>query len=131
MLAFVPVAVIALPLGRYLRHPIPPRQVPVTGIITFRGAPLIGATVAFFHADLDRGLAGAVITDVTGRYSMITIRGADGMLPGSYKVSISGGYSTCPWVPPTRRHVDPATSGLVVDVVKDTPVVFNLNLTMP
>jgi hypothetical protein len=89
LLAFVPVAVVALIVGRYLRSPLP---VPVSGVVTLNGQPLDGATVMFFLID-SNGRAAVGTSDMTGRFQLQTyVSGSTilpGALPGSYRVTVA------------------------------------------
>jgi len=63
--------------------------VPVAGIVTLDGTPLIEATVAF---DPVRGGSGTVYvatTDTSGEYALKDLDGSAGAPPGSYRISIS------------------------------------------
>jgi hypothetical protein len=82
MLAFVPVAIVALPFGWYLRRPGPPRTVPVSGTITLDGAPLFGVVV-FFHP-VDHAV-GRMAEGCTGRLGKFTLRteSAEGAVPSA------------------------------------------------
>ena len=63
-----------------------PKTVPVTGSVTFKGAPVAGATVSFQATDGSRSSVG--ITDDGGKYALTTFVRGDGAVPGEYRVSI-------------------------------------------
>jgi len=62
--------------------------VPVSGAVTFQGAPVQGANVAF-SPDGAEGRAAAGTTDAQGKYQLTTLNANDGAKPGNYKVMIS------------------------------------------
>jgi hypothetical protein len=132
MLAFVPVAIIALLAGWYLRQPKP---VPVSGTVTLNGQPIDGAEVSFFPAD-PKGRAATGMTDKAGRVKLLTMIGSgavfDKVYPGSYRVTVvkvNRGTSTRFGSSLPDRYADLATSGLTAEVVtEDGPCVFTFNL---
>lgn len=62
--------------------------VPVTGVVTFQGAPVQGASVTFYP-DGPGGRAAAGTTDAQGKYQLTTLNANDGATPGKYKVMVS------------------------------------------
>ena len=62
----------------------------VKGTVTFNGAPVEGATIAFFPMD-NSGLAAGGMTDTSGHYTLTAdnslVAGA-GTKPGKYKVTV-------------------------------------------
>src|SRR5207253_2712864 len=80
LLAFVPVALIALPLGYYLRHPWPPQTFAVTGTVTLDGVPLDDALISFLPLNDMRKAAAAGTTDAAGKFALQTHMGG-----GSFK----------------------------------------------
>lgn len=61
-------------------------KVPVSGRVTFKGQPLADATV-MFHGESVKGTAHAV-TDDNGEFTLTSREDDDGVLPGSYKVTV-------------------------------------------
>lgn len=117
---------------------VPPHQeglVSVGGVVTIGGLPVAGAVVVF-HADKD-GRSASAITDGEGHYQMTTFQRHDGVMPGSYAVSIvkyedaESGASDGKYVPiegnvPVPKSVlpvkyaSPKTSGLTASVQPGT-----------
>lgn len=60
---------------------------PVSGVVTFRGAPIEGAQVTFVPTQ--GGMSAVGVTDAEGRYSLTTRSKDDGAVPGSYTVKIT------------------------------------------
>ena len=60
---------------------------PVEGLVTFDGKPLAGAAVVFVPQGAGRDATGQ--TDAAGRFEMSTFEPGDGVLPGTYKVTIT------------------------------------------
>jgi hypothetical protein len=61
--------------------------VAASGTVTYKGAPVEGATVAFVP-DGDGKAAGGR-TDASGKFTLTTVNPGDGVLPGRYKVSVT------------------------------------------
>lgn len=59
-----------------------------TGVVTYNGAPVEGATVVFIP-QVQGGASGSAITDAQGAYSANSGSVGEGLLPGEYKVTIS------------------------------------------
>ncbi|HVC97471.1 MAG TPA: hypothetical protein VND64_27560, partial [Pirellulales bacterium] len=76
----------------YVRRPVPPPPVPVTGIVTLDGVLLDAARVVFVPID-HQGYPEDALTDTTGGFTLKTYMDgaspATGAQPGSYKVAIS------------------------------------------
>ncbi|MEZ6112701.1 MAG: carboxypeptidase-like regulatory domain-containing protein [Pirellulaceae bacterium] len=112
-----------------------PDGAPVTGVVTYNGSPVSGATVTFHPKSGDR--AAVAQTDAAGIYQLTTQAANDGALPGDYvvtvtKIEFSGGtelpedhpdYGKAPasdeseaksLVP--QKYGDPKTSDLAVTV---------------
>jgi hypothetical protein len=112
---------------------------PVSGIVTYRGQPVEGATVAFQSSTGAEGAFG--VSDASGKYSLTTFTSGDGAVPGQYKVKVfkyqgaEGGAAAADqdsddYVPPTEgaaeptatqnvlpaKYADPNTSGLTATV---------------
>jgi hypothetical protein len=143
LLAVVPVALITLPHGWYVRRPVPPRTIPVSGIVTLDGQPLEFATVIFFPVD-PNGRAALGVTDSIGRFwSQTHIGGRNkhklvsGALPGFYRVTLERSGRVDDWYPPKppadvpEKYTDVDTSGMGVEVTVGGPNVFALSLTTP
>lgn len=101
--------------------------VPVTGEVTFNGAPVVGAGVIFVPSQ--GGLPGMAVTDAEGQFELKTAN-EEGAKVGPYQVTISKiqtitipqqhgfpVYQTKSLIPPKYRKT--TTSGLTVDVVDD------------
>lgn len=66
-----------------------PKKYTVSGAVQYKGQPLAGGSIDFIPEDGDMAKqAGTSIKD--GKYEF---SGANGLQPGKYKVSISGGFS--------------------------------------
>lgn len=61
--------------------------VEVTGLITYQGSPIEGATVAFVPESEGRAASG--LTDADGKFKLTTLKPGDGARPGRYKVTVS------------------------------------------
>ena len=64
-----------------------PKRVPVTGTITYQGAPLPDAAVAYIPASGGSPAQGT--TDSQGIYRLTTFTENDGAIPGTYGIAIS------------------------------------------
>jgi len=75
--------------------PPPPNTIPVTGVVTIDGQPLVGANVSFFAQGDTQGRGGMGQTDAEGRFTVhlfntqSTEKGHPGLFAGEYKVIIS------------------------------------------
>ena len=146
LLAIVPVAVVSLPLGWYIRRPGPrPPPVPVSGTILLDGDLLIGARVEFYPTD-PNGQIGAGLTEWNGTFELPTRKPSINHICGSwpirplagvYKVTVitrlAGRALTIPGAPIAPeipgRYANPETSGLIADVTYDGPNAFTFNLS--
>jgi hypothetical protein len=101
--------------------------VPVTGEVTFKGAPVVGAGVMFVPTQA--GLPGMAVTDANGQFELKTAN-ESGAQVGNYQVTISKVqkitipqqhgfplYETKSLIPQKYRKT--TTSGLTVEVVDD------------
>jgi hypothetical protein len=77
----------------------------VTGTVTLDGKPLAGAAIQFVPQGAGRDATGE--TDKNGHFAMSTFKPGDGVLPGTYKVTIA---------PPTGE-VDKATYATAEDAM--------------
>jgi hypothetical protein len=68
------------------------KVVPVKGKVTYRGQPLVGASVSFNPVDRTNGRVAGGQTDANGNYTLATLEGgtkiAQGALLGDYKVIV-------------------------------------------
>jgi hypothetical protein len=65
-----------------------PKTVPVTGTVTYKGAPVEGAAVVFKpESSQERGAVGT--TDSEGHFKLMTYEPNDGAIPGLFLVEIS------------------------------------------
>ena len=64
-----------------------PETVPVSGAATFNGQPIEGATVMFLPK-VPPGNGAGGLTDSSGRFRLTTFESGDGVVPGSYLVTI-------------------------------------------
>lgn len=64
-----------------------PELVPVSGSVTFKGAPVEGATVTFYSEKSPRSAQG--VTDASGNFKLTTYDTNDGAVAGEHTVSIS------------------------------------------
>jgi hypothetical protein len=75
--------------------PPPPATIPVNGVVTLDGQPLVAANVSFFPQGETTGRGGMGQTDAEGRFTVhlhnnqSTEKGAPGLFAGQYKVIIS------------------------------------------
>ena len=67
-------------------EPANPDLVPVTGLVTYRGAPVADAIVTFRAADNSTSAFGQ--TNAEGIYRLTTKQTNDGALPGNYLVTV-------------------------------------------
>ncbi len=126
---------------------------PVTGTVTYKGAPVADASVALTPdsppgpTPIGRGAFGR--TNAEGKFTLMTFVADDGAVPGAYKVSVtkiegqtSGGAETGAddyvdpgqGPPPKPKHLLPEkysktnTSGLTATVVEGTPLELKFDL---
>ncbi len=146
LLAVVPVALIVLPLGHWVRlRPPAPERVPVTGTVTLDGVPLEGAYVSFGPIEsvppngagitfVPVGMwARALKTDVAGKFKL-----ESDCRPGSCAVFISK-YEKREGAPPgaeylsviPERYSDLDVPCLSAKVTRVGPNDFTFNLTTP
>jgi hypothetical protein len=72
-----------------------PTVLPVKGVVSFKGAPVGGATVVFRPVGEGRGAAG--MTDAEGRFVLRTFEPGDGAMPGDYVVLVQKGEVDSGW----------------------------------
>ncbi|MCA9016817.1 MAG: carboxypeptidase regulatory-like domain-containing protein [Planctomycetaceae bacterium] len=66
-----------------------PQTVPVSGVVTLNGKPLVSATVTFVPQGTTKGVECVGFTDESGKYTLKQVRGAAGAPPGDYRVVIN------------------------------------------
>lgn len=66
--------------------PTRPKTVPVSGVVTYKGQPVEGATIMFVSTAGKRGAVAT--TDASGKFTMTTFEPKDGAIPGTYQVAI-------------------------------------------
>lgn len=66
-----------------------PKTVPVSGLVTMNGKPLVSATVTFVPQGETKGVECVGFTDESGKYTLKQVRGAAGAPPGDYRVVIN------------------------------------------
>ena len=97
--------------------------IPVKGKVTFKGQPLINGTVSFEPEDAGRETQGDIKPD--GTYEMSTYKAGDGIVPGLYRVGISGKPKGGKAIPAKYRSA--SSSKLEADVSSDKNE-FNFDL---
>lgn len=65
-----------------------PDTTPVSGVVSYQGAPLEGATVTFKPSTTD-GKAAFGKSDADGKFSLTTFEADDGVIPGEYNVTVT------------------------------------------
>lgn len=145
---FLLAAVLGLCVGCGSRDPRIPPLAKATGVVTYKGEPLSGATITFVSVLQDKGYhPGIGSTNEHGEFRIRTYN-LDGAVVGSHKVSVvalddasanvdpkTGKELTMydpKWKPPAslipRRYGDPEKSTLTAEVESgvDNPFVFEL-----
>lgn len=119
-----------------------PARIKVTGTVTYKDAPLAGATVIFQPVNHSNAAVG--VTDEAGRFQLRTFEVNDGAVPGEYTVAVlkedgvgtrhvSNGDGTVTehyakhLVP--EKYIDGSTSGLTASVAVNQPNDFKFQLT--
>jgi hypothetical protein len=114
-------------------NPDRPAVAPASGVVSYKGTPLEGATVVFIPEGGSYGAAG--ITDDDGRFVVAAFPPDPGAVPGNYTVIVTkteeevepeGTYEDVMYkeYPPAKslvpaRYTDPKTSGLTANVPVD------------
>jgi hypothetical protein len=94
MRTFIPLLIASVLLTAGCKPP-PPNTIPVTGVVTLDGQPLVAANVSFFPQGETTGRGGMGQTDAEGRFTVhlhnnqSTEKGPPGLFAGQYKVIIS------------------------------------------
>jgi len=122
-----------------------PKRVPVAGTITYQGAPLSDAAVAFIPAS-SGGSPAQGTTNSEGMYRLTTFTENDGAIPGTYGVAVSAviennrnpdgtqiySEEDPRWKPPKsripQRYNIPSKSKLTGEVISDEPNVIDFDL---
>lgn len=128
--------------------------VKASGTVTYKGAPVEGAQVAFLPDGSGRAAAGT--TDGSGRFTLNTAGAGDGVVPGSYKVIVMKAATAAPVATDANlsqeerdaaarvalerggkkapqdllpaKYKSPATSGLTAKIAKDAKNEFTFEL---
>ena len=129
-------------------HPV----YPVSGLISYRGKPVVRAEVTFYCADKNRSAFGK--TNNKGEYKLTTFSANDGAVEGQHVVAVvkleappestpaadtqsqayvppGFGESTSPQAPKSElpeKYASQATSGLTATITMDGPNQVNLDL---
>jgi hypothetical protein len=131
MLAIVPLAVVSLAIGWYLRLPKP---IPASGIVTQCGHPLYGMEVSFVPVD-QNGSAAYATTDPRGKFILEDgVSSSLGAVPGNYIVTVANSSNKKSWPmrqPIPESYTDKTTTPLTAEVTRDGPNFFTFDLTMP
>jgi hypothetical protein len=64
-------------------------QLPVNGIVTMDDQPLDGAAVTFFPEEKTGAVGGSAMTGNDGKFVILGPKGERGLVPGTYKVTVS------------------------------------------
>src|SRR5258708_277602 len=140
LMAFVPIAIMALCFGYYLRLP---RPLPASGTVTLDGVSLADAWVFFNPMDYMNVRPAAGMTDMTGVFRLQTTIGGSSRLRAA--TAMQGAYPSSYWgavrpagttgaammksvIPERYEHVK---SGLTTEEADGAPNVFVSNLTTP
>lgn len=100
---------------------------PVTGTVTYNGAPVADASVTFTP---EKGRPATGITDAAGKFTLTTFAKDDGAVPGKHKVAVAPNASQIAPMPGTpeaaaaaagkppfpARYSNPEQSGLTAEV---------------
>jgi hypothetical protein len=128
LLVFVPVALVAWPLGNYLRQLGQPARLRVTGTVTRNGKPLKGASIEFLAKDRD-DLAAEGVTDAMGAFELHTILAGQtllkGVMPGDYILTIRDPDDANSWPEETSHG---STSQQRVTVLDADAQVFSFEI---
>jgi hypothetical protein len=65
----------------------PPDRIPVSGIVTYKNAPVEGAIVTFFHDKAPRNASGT--TDKDGKFTLTMIDPNDGAVAGTNVITVT------------------------------------------
>jgi hypothetical protein len=109
--------------------------VAVSGVITFKGQPLSGATLFFVP---DKGPRATAESDKDGKFRVMTYRSGDGAVPGDFKITVAK-YVPDPATANTHtpgsknevpeKYNNPASSGLTAKIEKGKKYELKFDLT--
>lgn len=114
-----------------------PPTYPVSGVVTYQGAPVEGATVAF-STITEPIQSSSGVTDSEGRYQLSTFNADDGAQPGNYKIRVfkyerseapASPASEAEYVPPAENEVPRQPKNLLPDTyfnIARTPLEFTV-----
>jgi len=66
-----------------------PGLVPASGVVTLDGNPIDGATIVFVPRDFNTQRNAYALTGASGSFRMTTLKDNDGVLPGTYIVTVT------------------------------------------
>ena len=97
--------------------------IPVAGNIAVDGTPVGNAAVVYIPQGSTAGNGGVGMTDPTGRYTLTTPQGKNGLPPGQYKVTVSlrlnpDGSAPDPNVPPIESKARETLPAIYADAQK-------------
>ncbi len=69
------------------KAPTGPKKVPAGGKVTYKNAPVEGATVSFLSDG--KTPTAVAITDASGEFALATSVSGDGAVPGTYRVAVT------------------------------------------
>jgi hypothetical protein len=129
LLAFIPIALIALPLGHFVRRQGLPRTVPVSGTVTLDGVPIDGVGVVF-RPTTPNGLLASGETNTAGSFQLRTevVRQQRVVIPGA----VVGSYVV--FVVPDWHHTPEqfrTNSSPKTEITKTGPNNFAFKFTSP
>lgn len=109
--------------------------VAASGVVTFKGQPLSGATLFFVP---DKGPRASAESDKDGKFKLMTYRPGDGAVPGDFKITIAK-YVPDPATANTHtpgsinevpeKYNNPTSSGLTAKIEKGKKNEFKFELT--
>ena len=110
----VAAGLLALTVGCGAGDPQGPKTVPAKGKVTYKNAPVEGATVSFLG---DGKSAPAVaVTDAAGEFILTTTRSGDGAVPGTHRVTVSKFVA-----PPAKAQIGPMSMEDAAKTSKEPP----------
>ena len=86
---------------------------PTSGVVTLNGQPLAAGRIVLHPVNLKGQRASGVIRD--GRYRLTTANGSDGVLPGTYKVTIEPD-ADAPGIKVPAHYANPETTALICEI---------------
>jgi Carboxypeptidase regulatory-like domain len=94
-----------------------PKVAPAQGVVTYKGAPVEGATVVF--SPTAGSTAASAVTDSSGRFSMSAFQSDSGAVPGKYKVSITKKEQPPQSAQPAGGHDEPTPETAVKSLIPE------------